>query len=122
VRTYGLNEKEHNRHKLLYLLQLAVKQIFHVNGRFGVKSYTDPKMFGDSCPISDKARRVDLARLKKAIKSLKKSLAKRGNSGHDFMREGIEECVYERVSCLDKCLRTLEEEELAAGCSDLAVT
>jgi hypothetical protein len=97
VLTYGLKEKEHNRHKLMYLLPLAVKQIFHVNGRFGVKSYTDPKLFGDSGPISDKAHRVDLARLKKAIKSLKKSLAKRGNSGHDFMRERIEECVHERV-------------------------
>jgi hypothetical protein len=95
---------------------------FSGHGQSHFPVMASPKMFGDSGPISDKAHRVDLARLKKAIKSLKKSLAKRGNSGHDFMRERIEECVYERMSCLDKCLRTLEEEELAAGCSDLAVT
>jgi hypothetical protein len=104
---------------------LAVKKIFDVKGRFGMKKYTDPKLWEDSGPIYDKTQRVDMASLKKAIKSLKESLAKRpagGNSGHDFMRERIEECVKALVSCLDKRVRTLEEEELAAGFSGLAVT
>jgi hypothetical protein len=125
VRTYGLEEKEQYGCKLLYLLPLAVKQIFDVNGRFGLKSYTDPKLWKDSGPIYDKAQRVDKASLKMAIKSLKKSMALRpagGNSGHDFMRERIEECVKALVSCLDKRVRTLEEEELAAGFSGLTVT
>jgi hypothetical protein len=63
VFAYGLEEKEQYGRKLLYLLPLAVKQIFDVNGRFGVKKYTDPKLWGDRGPIYDKAQRVDLARL-----------------------------------------------------------
>jgi hypothetical protein len=166
VRAYGLEEKEQYGRKLLYFLPWAVKQIFDVNGHFGVKKYTDPKLWGDSGPIYDKAQRVDMASLKMAIKSLKDSLVKRpggGNSGHDFMRERIEECVRALVSCLDKRVRAkqtqlrfdpadgnaypldlflefygedegqrrwdtagqqsaLEEEELAAGFSGLAVT
>ena len=46
VSTYGLEEKEQYGRKLLYLLPLAVKQIFDANGRFGLKSYTDPKLVG----------------------------------------------------------------------------
>jgi hypothetical protein len=41
VRTYGLAEKEQYGRQLLYLLPLAVKLIFDVNGRFGVKNYAE---------------------------------------------------------------------------------
>jgi hypothetical protein len=68
VRTYGLEEKEQYGRKLLYLLPLVVKLIFDVNGCFGVKSYTDPKLWGHSGPIYDKAQRVDLASLEMDIK------------------------------------------------------
>jgi hypothetical protein len=85
VRTYGLEEKEQYGLKLLYLLPLAVKKIFDVNGRFGVKKYTDPKLWGDSGPIYDKTQRVDMASLKKTIKSLKECLAKRPAGGNSRM-------------------------------------
>jgi hypothetical protein len=68
VRTYDLEEKEQYGRKLLYLLPLVVKLIFDVNGCFGVKRYTDPKLWGDSGPMYDKEQRVDLTSLEMTIK------------------------------------------------------
>ena len=113
VHNYGLQEKEQycglKPMKLLYPLPCVVKQIFDVNGRFGVTSYTDPKLWGATGPICDKVSSVNPTCLKKAIesrlnpcKSPWKGALQEGNSGHDFMRERIEECVKALVSCLYK--------------------
>ena len=97
VDKYGLEEKvQRGGRKLLYLSKRAANQVF------GVKSYTDRNLWQKNGPICTKARNANLSKLDEAIKHFEVSLSNRpkgGDSGHDFMRERIEECVQELRQC-----------------------
>ena len=98
VRVYGLQESPGHGRKLLYLSPPAVKHIF---GDESIRSYTDPALWRKGGPICNRAAELVHAAsgktsLDKAISSLEKSLSMRprgGDSGHDHMRQQIEECV-----------------------------
>ena len=93
VRKYGLQESPAHGRKLLYLSPPAVKHIF---GDESIRSYTDPALWCKRGPICKKAELASAAGIDKAIKSFEKSLSMRprgGDSGHDHMRQQIEECV-----------------------------
>ena len=99
VRKYGLQENLAHNRKLLYLSPPAVKHIF---GDESIKSYTDPALWRERGPICKKAELASAADIDKAIKCFEKSLSMRprgGDSGHDHMRQQIEECV----EVLKKC-------------------
>ena len=104
VRKYGLQENLAHNRKLLYLSPPAVKHIF---GDEFIKNYTDPALWRKSGPICKRAAELMHASsgktsLEKAISSLENSLSMRprgGDSGHDHMRQQIEECV----EVLKKC-------------------
>ena len=112
VGMYGLQEvQQRNGRTLLYLSKPAARQLF------GVKSYTDAKLWQKHGVICQRAKTVaakDLSALTKAIDLLGQSLKKRrkrGDSGHDHMRALIQEC-----------LSTLEEESRAVRLGSLTVT
>ena len=93
VRKYGLQESPAHGRKLLYLSPPAVKHIF---GEESIRSYTDPALWCKRGPICKKAELASAADIDKAIKCFEKSLSmrpRRGDSGHDHMRQQIEECV-----------------------------
>ena len=104
VRKYGLQENLAHNRKLLYLSPPAVKHIF---GDESITKYTDPALWRKSGPICKRAAELVHASsgktsLDKAISSLENSLSMRprgGDSGHDHMRQQIEECV----EVLKKC-------------------
>ena len=67
-----------------------------------LRSYTDRNLWQKNRPICTKARNANLSKLDEAIKHFEVSLSNRpkgGDSGHDFMRERIEECVQELRQC-----------------------
>ena len=98
VRKYGLEEKAAHGRKLLFLSPPAVKHIF---GDKSIKSYTDKALWRKGGPICKRAAELVRASngktsLDKAIRSFEKSLSMRpggGDSGHDHMRQLIDECV-----------------------------
>ena len=104
VRKYGLQENLAHNRKLLYLSPPAVKHIF---GDESIRSYTDPALWRKSGPICNRAAELVHAAsgktsLDKAITSFEKSLSMRprgGDSGHDHMRQQIEECVEVLMKC-----------------------
>ena len=104
VRKYGLQESPAHGRKLLYLSPPAVKHIF---GDESIRSYTDPALWCKNGPICKRAAELVHASngktsLDKTINFLEKSISMRpggGDSGHDHMRQQIEECV----EVLKKC-------------------
>jgi hypothetical protein len=109
VGTYGLQEvQQRNGRPLLYLSKPAARKLF------GVKSYTDPKLWQKHGVICQRAKTVPAEGLRKAIDFLGQSLKRRGkggDSGHDHMRALIQEC-----------LSNLEEESLAVRLGCLTMT
>ena len=128
VRKYGLREKViHNGHKLLYLSDPAARAVL------GVASYTDRSLWIKNGAIHRRAQRLEVFKVEKAIKYFLESLQKRpagGDSGHNFMRRLLQDCVVELESCVStrhseialadrRCKQALEEEQVSPTCGSL---
>ena len=67
------------------------------------QTYTDRSLWIKNGAIHRRAQRLEVFKVEKAIKYLLESLQKRpagGDSGHDFMRRLLQDCVVELESCV----------------------
>ena len=90
--TYGLEEKVMpNGNKVLFLSNPAARAVF------GVRSYTDRSLWKNGV-ILRQAQSLEVSKVQKAIQHFKYSLKQRragGNTGHNFMRSLLLDCVKE---------------------------